>query len=114
MFVITFTAFFFYCFNDDGNLHSFPTRRSSDLDREKRKGINVTLDEDAADRLRECVTAGGEAVFPSDTVYGERPRSEEHTSELQSLRHLVCRLLLGKKRHPARSLIQLINDHVRG
>src|SRR5258705_1739613 len=25
------------------------------------------------------------------------PRSEEHTSELQSLRHLVCRLLLGKK-----------------
>src|SRR5437899_4125201 len=23
-----------------------------------------------------------------------RPRSEEHTSELQSLRHLVCRLLL--------------------
>src|SRR5258705_8105966 len=26
-----------------------------------------------------------------------RGRSEEHTSELQSLRHLVCRLLLGKK-----------------
>src|SRR5258705_5730448 len=26
-------------------------------------------------------------------------RSEEHTSELQSLRHLVCRLLLEKKRH---------------
>src|ERR1039458_10793033 len=27
----------------------------------------------------------------------EEPRSEEHTSELQSLRHLVCRLLLEKK-----------------
>src|SRR5438045_4564908 len=26
-----------------------------------------------------------------------RGRSEEHTSELQSLRHLVCRLLLEKK-----------------
>src|SRR5262245_64912408 len=26
-----------------------------------------------------------------------RDRSEEHTSELQSLRHLVCRLLLEKK-----------------
>src|ERR1035438_10613123 len=26
-------------------------------------------------------------------------RSEEHTSELQSLRHLVCRLLLEKKQH---------------
>src|SRR5205814_4490238 len=31
---------------------------------------------------------------------GNRPdRSEEHTSELQSLRHLVCRLLLEKKKH---------------
>src|SRR5262245_64822791 len=31
---------------------------------------------------------------------GQRPhaRSEEHTSELQSLRHLVCRLLLEKKK----------------
>src|SRR5947199_1455655 len=28
-----------------------------------------------------------------------RTRSEEHTSELQSLRHLVCRLLLEKKNH---------------
>src|ERR1039458_10482874 len=27
-------------------------------------------------------------------------RSEEHTSELQSLRHLVCRLLLEKKNKP--------------
>src|SRR5205814_8984758 len=26
------------------------------------------------------------------------PRSEEHTSELQSLRHLVCRLLLEKQK----------------
>src|SRR5437899_6364496 len=29
------------------------------------------------------------------------PRSEEHTSELQSLRHLVCRLLLEKKNKTA-------------
>src|SRR5438045_7066886 len=28
-------------------------------------------------------------------------RSEEHTSELQSLRHLVCRLLLEKKKKQA-------------
>src|SRR5262245_64692666 len=28
----------------------------------------------------------------------ESARSEEHTSELQSLRHLVCRLLLEKKK----------------
>src|SRR5947199_2828067 len=30
-------------------------------------------------------------------------RSEEHTSELQSLRHLVCRLLLEKKKKFART-----------
>src|SRR5687767_15408112 len=28
-----------------------------------------------------------------------KPRSEEHTSELQSLAYLVCRLLLEKKNH---------------
>src|SRR5205814_2761032 len=31
-----------------------------------------------------------------------RKRSEEHTSELQSLRHLVCRLLLEKKKQKNR------------
>src|SRR5205814_8236198 len=30
--------------------------------------------------------------------FKEAGRSEEHTSELQSLRHLVCRLLLEKKK----------------
>src|SRR5262245_22163144 len=33
-----------------------------------------------------------------DPPNGRIPRSEEHTSELQSLRHLVCRLLLEKKK----------------
>src|ERR1041385_5965914 len=32
----------------------------------------------------------------------EAPRSEEHTSELQSRLHLVCRLLLEKKKTPGR------------
>src|SRR5258705_10227892 len=35
----------------------------------------------------------GQSVFVGLRV----SRSEEHTSELQSLRHLVCRLLLEKK-----------------
>src|SRR3712207_8129416 len=30
---------------------------------------------------------------------GQRARSEEHTSELQSRQYLVCRLLLEKKKH---------------
>src|SRR5262245_65799319 len=36
------------------------------------------------------------ASIPRHRVHGSR--SEEHTSELQSLRHLVCRLLLEKKK----------------
>src|SRR5947199_5833721 len=40
-------------------------------------------------------------VKPSaEYLYGRLDaRSEEHTSELQSLRHLVCRLLLEKKKN---------------
>src|SRR5262245_63987504 len=34
----------------------------------------------------------------------QRVRSEEHTSELQSLRHLVCRLLLEKKKKKNRTV----------
>src|SRR5947199_3567281 len=37
---------------------------------------------------------GGQRLLPL--------RSEEHTSELQSLRHLVCRLLLEKKKKTMR------------
>src|SRR5437899_8883812 len=36
-------------------------------------------------------------------------RSEEHTSELQSLRHLVCRLLLEKKKKKTSTLPQINN-----
>src|SRR5687767_15908926 len=36
--------------------------------------------------------------LPFDYRLGERRRSEEHTSELQSLAYLVCRLLLEKKK----------------
>src|SRR5258705_7024549 len=35
----------------------------------------------------------------ADGLRDEHERSEEHTSELQSLRHLVCRLLLEKKKN---------------
>src|SRR5437899_6426178 len=40
------------------------------------------------------------------------PRSEEHTSELQSLRHLVCRLLLEKKKDHHRAVAVGLNDIV--
>src|SRR5438093_4224009 len=46
-----------------------------------------------------------EALAPARVVPledGIGPRSEEHTSELQSLTNLVCRLLLEKKKNPYR------------
>src|SRR5262245_62259357 len=51
-----------------------------------------------------AVAAGEIATAHRDDVRQDRvsgrgqARSEEHTSELQSLRHLVCRLLLEKKK----------------
>src|ERR1035441_10992558 len=39
-------------------------------------------------------------------------RSEEHTSELQSLRHLVCRLLLEKKKEKRQSRDQLSTTRI--
>src|SRR5205814_10598190 len=85
-------------------LHSFPTRRSSDLD--------VYSEADVEERPH--LMSGPPLAYPApmllsrisgrvvieaviDTT-GRVERSEEHTSELQSLRHLVCRLLLEKKK----------------
>src|SRR5437016_11358245 len=51
----------------------------------------------AIGRLRELASALGRAERPGiESLIGEF-RSEEHTSELQSLTNLVCRLLLEKK-----------------
>src|SRR5207237_10661615 len=87
-------------------LHSFPTRRSSDLRAHSRA---------AASRSPRILRAGpalepGEppCSFRSSSPRPSRPplcnrsressRSEEHTSELQSHLNLVCRLLLEKKK----------------
>src|SRR3712207_8843008 len=49
------------------------------------------------------------------TVVSIRPRSEEHTSELQSRQYLVCRLLLEKKKprtpYPFRTSCLLAPPH---
>src|SRR5947199_6968693 len=78
------------------DLHSFPTRRSSDLHRigaasRLRSSIWQTQSDSPA-RARERSSA------PDGMQHPAVRRSEEHTSELQSLRHLVCRLLLEKKK----------------
>src|SRR2546429_1931831 len=46
---------------------------------------------------------------PAELVVGP-PRSEEHTSELQSRLHLVCRLLLEKKKNDA--MIAVVSDRI--
>src|SRR5216684_4779376 len=81
-----FFFFFFFCLMIRRPPRStlFPTRRSSDL-----RGRRRVIVGDAPDRHR-----AGLAV--PDRVAGAR--SEEHTSELQSRLHLVCRLLLEKKK----------------
>src|SRR2546425_6337306 len=43
--------------------------------------------------------AGRLFIQRRDGTFRASPRSEEHTSELQSLAYLVCRLLLEKKKN---------------
>src|ERR1035441_10842620 len=52
----------------------------------------------ALDRIRPCPFQPRKDFSPEAL---RELRSEEHTSELQSLRHLVCRLLLEKKKKQA-------------
>src|SRR5207244_13067648 len=83
-------------------LHSFPTRRSSDLDVLEAR---VMLLFEFAKVVQEVtVTAWLAKIQNGCSVSGRLcqlitivNRSEEHTSELQSPDHLVCRLLLVKK-----------------
>src|SRR5207248_8305723 len=77
--------FFFYSSAIHRDLHSFPTRRSSDL-----------LSRDACARRRARAAQVGHVLSRQP---GAGIRSEEHTSELQSPYDLVCRLLLEKKNH---------------
>src|SRR2546422_6553897 len=78
----------------------FPTRRSSDLSvavRRVRRRLLVPHQDMAQPRmLRQRVEERHDraAGIPEDHL-----RSEEHTSELQSRLHLVCRLLLEKKKN---------------
>src|SRR2546429_6807586 len=55
------------------------------------------------DRITTDVAAGVDGadcvVLTATVLANERLRSEEHTSELQSRLHLVCRLLLEKKKN---------------
>src|SRR5690606_42134845 len=94
------------CYGHRRELHSFPTRRSSDLTR-------VTIERKVAQGY-EIVDVGPDYKRRPGQWFGRfysmelqsipdgyphlHHRSEEHTSELQSRENLVCRLLLEKKK----------------
>src|SRR3712207_6878260 len=80
-------SFFCEWCGDDRDLHSFPTRRSSDLP------------PPAPGRPRSH-SARARHAHAMDSVSSilSSSRSEEHTSELQSRQYLVCRLLLEKNK----------------
>src|SRR5690606_41947621 len=95
-------------------LHSFPTRRSSDLRPSAHQVTTRVAEIDHPGHREKCsppiaTTREGPCCFPSDVRLRRRRaprwpppcsprspthRSEEHTSELQSRENLVCRLLL--------------------
>src|SRR5690606_40876801 len=95
-------------------LHSFPTRRSSDLVAERlievsvdfggtrsarstRRGFNIS--DHGHDFQTEPAKTGATGLKGGQFSVSApcQSRSEEHTSELQSRENLVCRLLLEKK-----------------
>src|SRR5437899_7144692 len=98
--IITHILFFFQEYVDHRDLHSFPTRRSSDLESETQERAEPQPVSPSTDVTR--AEPEPEREVREDRAAGEKKpaeeRSEEHTSELQSLRHLVCRLLLEKKK----------------
>src|SRR5262245_66365203 len=67
--------------------------------------LPIFAGERPAAALADDVARGGAAQRASGTAFPGGSRSEEHTSELQSLRHLVCRLLLEKKKKKKRILL---------
>src|SRR5207253_9027788 len=97
---------YFYCwYGDHRVLHSFPTRRSSDLAAGAAAAWTALQPDQSA--LALLLLAGGlvaagaawlESGPGSSKELAGDERSEEHTSELQSRGHLVCRLLLEKKK----------------
>src|SRR5207244_13471995 len=89
--------------------HPLPTRRSSDLRRARiciTRRISSSRPMTGSSFCRRASSVRSRAYFSSD-AYVEKyardltelaRRSEEHTSELQSPDHLVCRLLLENKK----------------
>src|SRR5690606_42029151 len=96
---------FFYRSAHHRELHSFPTRRSSDLSnyilsfdhqfRARLESFARVEVFNGSDWVQVANYTGADVGYPNPAA---SERSEEHTSELQSRENLVCRLLLEKKK----------------
>src|SRR5688572_32533571 len=96
------SSFFFSRRGDHRDLHSFPTRRSSDLWAATLLSVwvqayNTKLlkKEELPGTYRDLLDPRWKGKLGIEAK--DQDRSEEHTSELQSQSNLVCRLLLEKK-----------------
>src|SRR5262249_59984270 len=95
------SSFFFSYYTHHPHLLLFPTRRSSDLI-ELEAQLLLEAGAPEAERAvapREQILLEERLVVAERRLVPPRARSEEHTSELQSLTNLVCRLLLEKKKN---------------
>src|SRR5690606_39991159 len=101
---LSFTLYFcILCYDVHRDLHSFPTRRSSDLSKEFvrewliSEGFQGKEGQKMPEMPDELVLQISERYI--ELFEHQLIRSEEHTSELQSRENLVCRLLLEKKKN---------------
>src|SRR3712207_8070613 len=78
-------------------LFPYTTLFRSEADQRARERADAA-DERARVRRGVAVARRGVEACAHALDRDERPRSEEHTSELQSRQYLVCRLLLAKKK----------------
>src|SRR5258706_3442859 len=99
MYMRSYQYFFFFFFNDTATTEIYTLSLHDALPISMRVFMFQTHREDSR-MVSLCLAARAEAGHPlgGNGLLG-RLRSEEHTSELQSLTNLVCRLLLEKKKN---------------
>src|SRR5688500_19734241 len=102
----------FSCYGDHRHLHSFPTRRSSDLGRTAGSGAAVAVRAVAdghrprgTDTLRATENDLSPSPLRKSVTRGHRRRSEEHTSELQSPCSSYAVFCLKKNRNTPKNTI---------
>src|SRR2546422_7141890 len=98
------SASLFFFFNDTATTEIYTLSLHDALP------ISRGADRAAARRPHRRAERHGDVDAGVRLVYDAGPRSEEHTSELQSRLHLVCRLLLEKKKKKRKTQTVMIQE----